>query len=199
MKQIKHRTDLRHALIGGGIAAVIGFGGMALVGTVSSWQAERLVEAVLPSVRFLASTLAAASATILALMLTMLSLTHGHDGDFKVSHYRRLRQISTLCSVLIAGSVLLLLFLAIPIEESESVQARYYIVYYAISAGAAVASGLLVAIVMMLNYAIRNLVGMFIPGMDSDVLANRADHEHPDDDYDERARASVGAGTGGER
>ncbi len=191
---LENRTDLRHALIGGGIAAIVGFGGMALVGTVSSYQAERLVQAALPSVRFLASTLAAAAATIMALMLTMLSFTRGHDGDFKETHYRRLRQISTLCSILIAGSVLLLLFLAIPIEESDEVQRRYYIVYYGISLGAAAATGLLVAIVMMLNYAIRNLVGVFIPGMESDLMET-----HEDDRVEPDDREPVGAAAGGER
>ncbi len=176
------RTDLRHALVGGAIAAVIGFGGMALVGTVSSYEAERLVQAALPSLRFLASTLAAAGATIMALMLTMLSLTHGQDRDFKPSHYHRLRQVSTLCSVLIAGSVLLLLFLAIPIEESDTVQRAYSYVYYGLSAAAATATGLLVAIVMMLNYAIRNLVGIFVPGASSDLIQA------------EESREPVGAG-----
>ncbi len=194
-KSFENRTDLRHALIGGGIAAIVGFGGMALVGTVSSYQAERLVQAALPSVRFLASTLAAAAATIMALMLTMLSFTGGHDGAFKETHYRRLRQISTLCSILIAASVLLLLFLAIPIEESEEVQRRYYVVYYAISLGAAAATGLLVAIVMMLNYAIRNLVGVFIPGMESDLIEDQSD----DDGADRADREPVAAATGGGR
>lgn len=97
-------VDLRQALVGGAIAAVIAGLGVGTTGVASGAEARLLLEGVLPTIRFLSSTVIAASATVLALMLTILNLGQGFDRPLRPEHYQRVRQISLLASVtIIAG------------------------------------------------------------------------------------------------
>lgn len=160
MDRSERRQDLRWAAMGGVAAAVVGFGSMAIVGTASSYEARRLLEGVLPTVRFAASAYVAGGATILALMLTLLTFSISHDLEFRASHYRRIRDISALTTAVIAGSVVLLMFLSFPLGEADVDQGWYLWVFYGVLLGGAVAGGVFIALILMLYYAIRGLVGV---------------------------------------
>lgn len=168
----EHRrlVDLRDALIGGGVAALVMFVVVAFVGSVSPFKAIKLLEAVLPTIRFLASSVLAAVATIIALMLTLLSLTYSSEYEFREIHYRRIRQITTLSTVAILASVILLLILGLPVEEAEQLRLYYDIVYYTITALASLLGGLLIAIVLMLQRTIRGLIDIGHPEGDSPLI-----------------------------
>ena len=146
--------------MGGVATAVVGFGTMAIIGTASSYEARRLLEAVLPTVRFAASAYVAGGATILALMLTLITFSISHDLEFRESHYRRIRDIAALTTAVIVGSVVLLMFLSFPLGEADVDQDWYLWVFYAVLLGGAVTGGVFIAIVLMLYYAIRGLVGV---------------------------------------
>lgn len=182
-KPEEHRrlVDLRDALIGGGVAALVMFVIVAFVGSVSPFKAIKLLEAVLPTIRFLASSVLAAVATVMALMLTLLSLTYSSNYDFREIHYRRIRQITTLSTVAILASVILLLILGMPVEEAEQLRLYYDIVYYTITALASLLGGLLIAIVLMLQRTIRGLIDIGHPDGDSPLIAS----EHHADDAEQ--------------
>jgi hypothetical protein len=139
---------------------VIGFAGMATVGTASPFEAQRLLESVLPTVRFAASAYIGGGATVLALMLTLLTFSISHDLEFRSSHYRRIRDISWLTASVIAASVLLLMFLSFPIGEADVEQQWYLWVYYAVLLGGAITGGVFIAVVLMLFYAVRGLIAV---------------------------------------
>ena len=166
----ERQHDLRSAAIGGIASAIIGFTGMAIVGTASAFEARRLLDSVLPTVRFAASSYVAGGATILALMLTLLTFSISHDLDFRESHYKRIREISILTTGVIAGSVLLLMFLSFPIGEADVDQGWYLWVYYALLLGGAVTGGTFITIVLMLFYAIRGLIGVGIDPVQSTLV-----------------------------
>ena len=170
--------ELRWALAGGALVAIFGFGMMAIAGGISSFEARNLLDAALPTIRFLASTLVAASTTILALMLALIGITASHDANFKPGFFKRIRQISTLCILLLAGSALLLLFLTVPIDEAEGIQRRYEIVYYLVLAGAAASTGMLVTVMLMLRYAVEGVIDVLTPGADSPFVVEE-DEEIP--------------------
>lgn len=157
-KTAETRADLRWAATGGIAAAVIGFAGMAIVGTASSFEARRLLDAVLPTVRFAASAYVAGGATVLALMLTLITFSISHDLEFRVSHYRRIRQIAALTTAVIVGSVILLMFLSFPLGEAEVDRDWHLGVYYAVLLGGAVTGGTFISIMLMLYYAVRELI-----------------------------------------
>lgn len=156
----ERRQDLRLAAAGGIAAGLVGFGTMAIVGTASSYEARRLLDAVLPTVRFAASAYVAGGATILALMLTLISFSISNELEFRSGHYARIRQIAALTTAVIVTSVLLLMFLSFPLGEAE-VDASWYIwAFYGVLLGGAVTGGIFIAVILMLFYAIRGLVGV---------------------------------------
>lgn len=172
--------ELRWALAGGAFVAIFGFTLMAVAGGISSFQARRLLDAALPTIRFLASTLVAGSTTILALMLALIGIAASHDARFKPAFFKRIRQITNLCILLSAGAALLLLFLTVPIDEADGIQRRYEIVYYLVLAGAAVSTGLLVSVMLMLRYAVRGVVDVLTPGASSPfVLEDDEEERNP--------------------
>lgn len=157
-------VDMKWTVAGGAFAAVILFLVGSAVGVVSQHEARPLLQGAVPTIRFLASSVLAAGATILALMLTLISLTEATELDFKPSHFRRLELISLMNAVAIILSVVLLAFLSVPLEESDGpINEFYHVVYYLVMAGASLLGGIMVTIVLMLHNAVRGLVGAMAP------------------------------------
>lgn len=77
------QKDTRRAAIFGIIAAGAILAGSWIINATSGSAPRVLLESMLPSVRSLCSAVMTASSTILALMLTMLSLSSGQDLKFK--------------------------------------------------------------------------------------------------------------------
>lgn len=156
----ERRDDLKYAFGGGIAAGIIGFGGMVIVGTASAFEARRLLDAVLPTVRFAASAYVAGGATILALMLTLITFSITQDLEFRESHYKRIREISALTSAVIVASVIFLMFLSFPLGEADVNRSWYVWVYYAILLGGAITGGIFISVVLMLFYAVRELISV---------------------------------------
>ncbi|NNE95154.1 MAG: hypothetical protein HKN24_03920 [Acidimicrobiales bacterium] len=169
------RDDLKWAAAGGIAAALIGFTGMAIVGTASSFEARRLLDAVLPTVRFAASSYVAGGATILALMLTLITFSITLDMEFRASHYNRIRQIAALTTAVIVGSVILLMFLSFPLGEADVDRGWYLGVYYAVLFGGAVTGGTFISIVLMLFYAVRELIHVGENPTEAAIIATETD------------------------
>ncbi len=161
----------KKALIGGIIAGSVALGGQWLVGQIySGWEARRLLESVISSSLFFGSSIVTASATILALMLTMLGLTHQSDTEFDPVFYKRIERISLLCTVALIGGVLLLQFLSVPLQESDEVPGEWYkIIYYVLTVSIAGLAGLVVGIVLMLFNSIRSLIKVISPNFEEEV------------------------------
>lgn len=153
-------VDLRFALAGGAVAAVTLFAGVAVVGGVTPYEGRELLEAVLPTIRFLASSVMAAGATVLALMLTLLGITYATEWTFRDVHFHRISQISLLASGAIGLSVVTLLFLGLPVGEADGLRLYHHVVYYGLIASASLLGGLTIAIVLMLHRSIRGLVAI---------------------------------------
>lgn len=157
-------VDMKWTVAGGAFAAVILFLVGSAVGVVSQQEARHLLQGAIPTIRFLTSSVLAAGATILALMLTLISLTEATELDFKPSHFRRLELISLMNAVAIILSVMLLAFLSVPLEESDGPLGEiYHVIYYLVMVGASLLGGIMVTIVLMLHNAVRGLVGAMSP------------------------------------
>lgn len=161
----------KRALIGGLLAAGVAVGGQWFVGQVySGLEARNLLEAMMPSARSVGSAVVTAAGTILALMLTMLSLTSQAKSGFDRVFYKRIERIGLLSTIALAMGTLLLLLLSIPLQESQQVPPSWYrYVYYLLIALTAGLSGLLVAIVLMLYNAITSLLTVLRPGSRMEV------------------------------
>lgn len=143
---------------------------MTLVGTASSFEARQLLDSILPTVRFAASSYVAGGATILALMLTLLTFTISHDVEYRPAHYQRIRQIAALNSAVIVTSVMMLMFLSFPLGEADAVHWWHQWVYYAVLFGGALTGGAFISIILMLFYAVRELIQVGEDPAQSDLV-----------------------------
>lgn len=167
--------------IAGGIGgALIAGAGTVALANVSGAEAEVLVEAIMPSARFMCSSVMTASATILALLLTGLGFAQGIDIDLKPKTYQRMRQLALVDTIALIGSVSLLLFLFnVPIERTETVPIWWHsAMYYTIIGVAAVLGGMLIAIVLLLYETIKGLT-LLVGSGTSPLRQHGASEEEP--------------------
>lgn len=152
-------VDLKIAVLGGALATILTFGTMYMLGSIGDVEARHLLEGTLPTLRFLASAVATAGATVLALMLTVLGLGSGMERRLRSEHYVRIRQISWLAAIVLLGSVGLLTLMVIPLGEVERVPTSWFeIVYFGVLGFAALIGGATFTLVVMLLNAVRGLI-----------------------------------------
>ena len=163
-------SDAKWAIAGGAVAAASLFIGVAAVGRIGSFEGLRLLESILPTVRFLASAVLTAGVTVLALMLTLIGLTFTSEWDFNEMHFRRLRRIALLTTFTIVLSVVVLLFISLPIEEAESLRTYYDVAYYTIAGVSSVLGGAVIAVIVMLYQTISGLVAIGLPSGESELI-----------------------------
>ena len=171
-------VSLKRALVGGAVAAGLMATLLLVVGQVSAWQAEVLLSATLPTTRFLCSSVMTVSATILALMLTVIGISRGTDHPIQASFYRRIQQVALLDVITFVASTILLLGLVVPFgEDLEMPQGWYVTIYYVVTIGSALIGGLLVSVVLMLYGAVHDVVMLFwsdeSPLLDQEAEAER--------------------------
>jgi hypothetical protein len=157
------RIDLRRAIFIGAIAGVFVLMGTWGVGQIGDAKALKLLEAILPTTRFLASSVLGASATILALMLTVLSLANSMSGEIGRAHFARISQIALLCTAMLVAATVLLLLLNVPLEESDKLTALYSAIYYFLISYSALLGGLLITTIIMLYAAVRSIIRIVSP------------------------------------
>jgi len=158
------KVDLRRAIIGGSVSFFIIFAGGWLAGFASGSEAFDLFKTALPSTRSFAGTLSLALGNILALMLTLLSLSASMDMDIKWAHYQRVRQISWGVTVTLIITVLVYLLLNIPIVESDKNLKNWYTaIYYSTLVFSALLGGAFITIILLLYNTVRDMIGMLDP------------------------------------
>lgn len=155
-------VDPWKAVLGGGIAVLVSVAGSWTVGQLHGADGLVLLQAMLPTTRFLCSAMMTATATILALMLTVLGVSSNASSTFHAAHFKRLGQIALLDMIAFIGATVLLLVLNIPLEESDSVSMYWYnVAYYTVLFTSSLLGGLLVAVVLMLYSAVKDMIHIF--------------------------------------
>lgn len=130
----------------------------------SGTHAVDLLESIKESSLYLGSAIATASATVLALMLTLLSITSQVDKSFDRSTYQGIKLIGDISTATFIGSVALLLLLSLPIGEFEVISGRWYVgLYYALSLLNGLLSGLTVVGVLVLSDTLKTLIKSLAP------------------------------------
>ena len=158
------KVDLKRAAFGGSISFIVILAGGWLAGFASGSEAFDLFQTTLPSTRSFAGTLSLALGNILALMLTLLSLSASMDIDIKWVHYQRVRQIAWIVTVTLIVTILVYLLLNIPIRESDKQLMQWYTaIYYATLTFSALLGGAFITIVLLLYNTIRDMIGMLDP------------------------------------
>ena len=146
--------------IGGGLFSLFFiFLGSWLLGTLSGYEAKILIKNSLSGLNVLCNTIVLASATILALLLTLLGLSSTSNSKLKKSHYKHVMQIARVDTVVFIMSLLSFLIFNLPITESENVPANWFTIIYYVSLGiSAVLSASLIVVVLMLYNTVINII-----------------------------------------
>lgn len=161
-------VDFKIAVVGGIIAVFFSLVGVFGVGSVSGAKAMILLEAMFPTTRFLCSAVMTASATILALMLTVLSLSQSFDKPLKPVHYRRIKQVALVTTIAFIASSITLLLHCIPLEQTEGVRSSWYdSIYYVLLGTISVLGGIMTTIILMLYRTVSQLISVVSPHVSS--------------------------------
>lgn len=111
----------RRAILGGLISlSIIGLGPFIL-GILSGYEAKELIKSSIEGLNTLCNTIVLASATILALMLTLLWVSSETSTTLKDDHYTHILQISKLDTIILVSSLLFFLLFNLPVTESDNI------------------------------------------------------------------------------
>ncbi|MBA6153003.1 hypothetical protein [Gelidibacter maritimus] len=149
----------RRALYGGIISALIMGLGAYFLGNISGYEAKILIKSSLPGINTLCNTIALASATILALLLTLLSLSSSTKSKLTKEHYHHVLLIAKIDTVIFIMAMILFQLLNIPITEADNVPSFWYTtIYYVSLALSSLLSGGLISVVLMLFNAVSSII-----------------------------------------
>ncbi|RIJ27534.1 hypothetical protein [Henriciella algicola] len=149
-----------------GLIILIGIGARFAIGNVySEAEATNLIQSLTQTGLYLGSAIAGASATTLALMLTLLGLTNQTQTDFDSDVYRSISQVAWLSTISLVGAVILLLMLVLPVGEFNKMPDGWYrLMYEVIFALTVLVCALLTATVVRLFMTIRRVISQVTPG-----------------------------------
>ena len=194
-----HFSVLRSALVGGLLSAAVIFVGTQLLGNISDSEAVANLQEIRPTLRFTASGTMTATATILALMLTLLSFSQNAERKLRGYHYDRIWWIARFCAGIFIMALVLLMVLNVPINNAEeSFGGRYNMVYYILLVYAALIGGFMITIILLLYQATRDIIviahpdrtasGIYLNEDDDDRLTKRARERMQDPAETEQAK-----------
>lgn len=132
-------------------------------------EALSLLTSLQKSSLYYASAIATASATILALMLTILSLTQVYKGDPRKETFTRLHAIAAFCVFGFIGAVILLFIISLPVEQFDGIpNAWFSSIYYTICIWNGMLAGHMISTILILRDTATQLIGDLSPDYDED-------------------------------
>jgi hypothetical protein len=150
---------VKRAIVGGAVSTLVMGTGTFILGEVSGYRAMDLLSTSLSGINMLCNTVILASSTILALMLTLLSISRSANSRLTEKHYRNVLHIAKYDTILIIVATITFLMLNLPIIESKEVPENWYVAIYYTSLGmASILGGGLIAIVTMLYGTITSII-----------------------------------------
>lgn len=149
----------QRALYGGIFAAFITGIGAYFLGSLSGYEAKILIKTSLPGINTLCNTIVLASATILALLLTLLSVSSGSKSKLKDDHYTQVLRIARIDTAVFIVAMICFQLFNLPITEADDVPSNWYATIYYISLGmSSILSGALISVAIMLYNAVVNII-----------------------------------------
>ena len=178
----KLTTYNRRALYGGLVSAGIMGLGAYFLGNISGYEAKILITTSLPGINTLCNTIALASATILALLLTLLSLSSSTKSKLTEEHYTHVLLIAKIDTIVFILAIIFFQLLNIPITEADNVPGSWYTTIYYVSLGlSSLLSGGLISVVLMLYNAVTSIIKIVGLGIEDHPLIFKEEEEEEED------------------
>ena len=166
----------KKALLGGIVSAAVMAAGTYILGEISGYKAKDMIGTSLAGINMLCNTVILGSSTILALMLTLLSLSRAANSKLNKEHYHRVLTLAKADTILIITAIITFLLLNLPYTETEAVPNSWYsVIYYISLAMAAILGGGFIAVVTMLYGTIANVILIVGYRMDDHPLVDKED------------------------
>lgn len=180
--------NYKRAIWGAGVSAVIIGVGVFAVGRLSNGEALQLIDAMLPSTRFLCAAVITATSTILTLILTLISFTSSSGQDISGDYYDRIRLIAKLaCSAFIA-SVVLLLIVNLPLEKApDKMHTWLWALYYFLLGYSSLLGGVLIATIIVLYDAATSIILIVHPGTDASIIMSKDSNDEEVEEEKQKA------------
>ncbi|MTI20993.1 hypothetical protein E1176_08160 [Fulvivirga sp. RKSG066] len=175
---MKLNTYTKRALAGGAISMIVILGGSLMLGKLSGYEAKDLIQDSLSGLNTLCNTIVLASATILALLLTLLGLSANSQSRLKIVHYKNVLIIAKLDTAVFIAALTSFLIFNLPVTQSEQIPAHWYDgIYYAAIGLSSILSGALVVVVLMLFNTTDNIIKVVGFGMKDHPIADMSEEE----------------------
>lgn len=159
MKNQSINPIIKRAIVGGVVSTIIMGIGTFIIGETSGYEARDLLITSSSGINILCNTVILGSSTILALMLTLLSLSRATKSHLTEQHYHNVLTIAKSDTVLIITAVITFLMLNLPITQSNEVPGNWYTYIYYITQGmAAILGGGFIAVITMLYGTIKSVI-----------------------------------------
>ncbi|MDO1500075.1 hypothetical protein Q2T40_08015 [Winogradskyella maritima] len=164
----------------GGLLTMLFVGiGIFSLGNLSGYEARNLLESSIPGINMLCNTVILGSATILALLLTVIGISAGLDAKLKDSFYFGIINVARFDTILFITAIVLFQMFNIPIVESENVPTNWYVtIYWLTLACSSFLSGFMVVVILMLYNTVGRVIR--VAGLNqetSDIILDDADSE----------------------
>ena len=183
----KFLSQNKRAIYGGLISSFLIGLGVFLLGNVSGYEAKQLLSASLPGINMLCNTIILASATILALLLTLLGISSGIESKLKDKHYYEVLNIAKIDTIVFVVVLILFQLLNIPVTEADSVPTRYYrIIYWASLLISSIVSGAMVVVILMLYNTVSNIIYIVGLGRKHPLLQDDGKDEPLEDEQEKK-------------
>lgn len=168
----------KRAVTGGIVSTIVMALGALVLGQISGYQARDLLSSSLSGINMLCNTIILGSSTILALMLTLLSLSRAAKSSLSKAHYAHVLTIAKVDTILIIAALITFLMLNLPITETNEVPNSWFNIIYYVSLGmASILGGGFIAVVTMLYGTIANVIHIVGFGETDHPLVDNKDED----------------------
>ncbi|WP_031428182.1 hypothetical protein [Flavimarina sp. Hel_I_48] len=153
-------TEFNKRAAAGGILflAVIGVGSF-ITGHLSGYEAKHLIKVSIAGLNTLCNTIVLASATILALLLTVLGLSSNTSSKLQKAHYINIMHIARVDTVVFIVSLLCFVLFNLPVTESDNIPEHWFdTIYYITLIISSILSAALIVVVLMLYGMVTNII-----------------------------------------
>lgn len=136
---------------------------------IGEGEAREIIDTLQSSSLYYGAAIITSSATILALMITILSMAYSSDEDFEDETYTNLKAIALLCVISFIGGVALLFFISFPVKELDKINNDYIIYFfYAITIWNGLLAGHMISVILILKNIAMATIDRFNPNLDND-------------------------------
>jgi len=159
MKRLLKERYLRNPLVISIASLMIILFGSIYVGEFNKYEAKELIENSVSGLNTLNNTIVLASATILASLLSSLSITSRTNSKLTKDHYDLILLIAKIDTAVFVVSLVFFLLFNLPVTQSDSIDESLYTpLYYGSIIVASAISAALIYVVLLLYYSIISMI-----------------------------------------